>query len=150
MKDLEAMYQYATDVVASLQSTKLYDADSDADDQALVAYTFGVLNGYAQKKDYGAEDIQVIMVRLISEYIGYPVDYAQALTEFVIACTNREENESIYIIIHKGLDRYLAEGSVEDFKNEYTQILSELKSVLNSEEPPKRVNLAAKINPKQK
>ncbi|WP_414052625.1 Imm48 family immunity protein [Macrococcus animalis] len=147
MNDLETMYQYAVSVAESLQSSPVYDEHSDADDQALVAYTFGVLNGYAQKNDFGAEEIQVVMVRLISEFIGYPVDYSEALTGFIIACTNKEENESIYIIIHKGLDKYLEEGKVQDFQNDYTIILNDIKAVVETDVAPKRVNMAGRINP---
>ncbi|WP_414049559.1 Imm48 family immunity protein [Macrococcus animalis] len=147
MNDLETMYQYAVSVAESLQSSPVYDEHSDADDQALVAYTFGVLNGYAQKNDFGAEEIQFVMVRLISEYIGYPVDYSEALTEFIIACTNKEENESIYIIIHKGLDKYLEDSSVQDFQNDYTIILNDIKAVVEADVAPKRVNMAGRINP---
>lgn len=147
MNNLETMYQYAVSVAESLQASPVYDEHSDADDQALLAYTFGVLNGYAQKNDFGAEEIQVVMVRLISEYIGYPVDYSEALTGFIIACTNKEENESIYIIIHKGLDKYLEEGSLPDFQNDYTTILNDIKAVVESDPAPKRVNMAARINP---
>ncbi|WP_414043205.1 Imm48 family immunity protein [Macrococcus sp. EM39E] len=150
MNDLETMYQYAVSVAESLQSSPVYDEHSDADDQALVAYTFGVLNGYAQKNDFGAEEIQVVMVRLISEFIGYPVDYSEALTGFIIACTNKEENESIYIIIHKGLDKYLEEGKVQDFQNDYTIILNDIKSVVETDVAPKRVNIAGRINPDNK
>ncbi|WP_414051386.1 Imm48 family immunity protein [Macrococcus animalis] len=150
MNDLETMYQYAVSVAESLQSSPVYDEHSDADDQALVAYTFGVLNGYAQKNDFGAEEIQVVMVRLISEFIGYPVDYSEALTGFIIACTNKEENESIYIIIHKGLDKYLEEGKVQDFQNDYTIILNDIKAVVETDVAPKRVNMAGRINPDNK
>lgn len=150
MNNLETMYQYAVSVAESLQASPVYDEHSDADDQALVAYTFGVLNGYAQKNDFGAEELQVVMVRLISEYIGYPVDYSETLTGFIIACTNKEENESIYIIIHKGLDKYLEEGSLPDFQNDYTTILNDIKAVVESDPAPKRVNMAARINPENK
>ncbi|MCE4957136.1 Imm48 family immunity protein [Macrococcoides caseolyticum] len=149
MKDLESMYQYAVNVAQYLQNSPVYDAHSDADDQALVAYVFGVMNGYAQKNDFGAEEIQVVMVRLISEFIGYPVDYSEALTQFIISCTNKEVNESIYIIIHKGLDRYLEEGTVVDYQNDYTTILNDIKSVIETEQAPKRINMAARINPEQ-
>lgn len=149
MNDLEAMYQYAVRVANTLQASPVYDEHSDADDQAMVAYTFGVLNGYAQKNDFGAEEIQVVMVRLISEFIGYPVDYAEALTQYIISCTNKEENESIYIIIHKGLDQYLDGGRVVDFQNDYTMILNDIKAVVAPEQAPKRINMAARINPNE-
>lgn len=150
MNDLETMYQFALSVADSLQASPVYDENSDADDQAMVAYTFGVLNGYAQQHGFGAEEIQVVMVRLISEGIGYPVDYSEALTQFIISCTNKEENESIYIIIHKGLDKYLEEGTVQEFQDEYTAILNDIKAVVAPEAAPKRINMAARINPEQK
>lgn len=150
MSNLETMYEYAVSVTESLQASSLYDENSDADDQAMLAYTFGVLNGYAQKNDYGAEEIQVVMVRLISEFVGYPIDYSEALTQFIIACTNKEENESIYIIIHKGLDQYLDNRSLQDFQDDYSLILKDLKAVVSTEQPPKRVNIAARIQPQDK
>ncbi|MCU7558514.1 Imm48 family immunity protein [Macrococcus capreoli] len=147
MNELKTMYQYAVNVTESLQSSEIYDEHSDADDQAMVAYTFGVLNGYAQKHHLGAEEIHAVMVRLISEHIGYPVDYSESLIQFMISCTNKEVNESIYIIIHKGLDQYLEEGTTVDFQNEYTMILNDIKAVIEPEQAPKRINMAARINP---
>ena len=149
MNQLESMFEYGKNVVDALQSSKIYDDQSDLDDQALVAYTFGVYNGYAKKYDITGEDLVAVLIRLISEHIGYPVDYSEAMTQFMIQCTDKSVNETIYIIIHKGLDAFVShEEDANFFKSEYETILKDLKAVVETSQPPTRKTATERLNEK--
>ena len=124
----DSIVSEAIEMVDKFLNLVTIDLDDELDRQLAAAYTFGMLNGQAQKESIAPEDVQALMIRIGIDKLRYSTEVAYQMTQFVIDATEKEFHPTVNVIIHRGLEGYFLysdhqfDALSEDF-NEIVQVV---------------------------
>ena len=82
------------------------DLKDEMNRQILASYIFGVLNAKAIQESISPIDVQVTMIRVGIEALGYSPEAATQMTQFVIDATDKNFHPTVYAIIHRGIEAF--------------------------------------------
>lgn len=100
---LKKAKEASNDISRILRITKFQD---ELARQVYGAFMFGVLNALAYEMGKSPTDVQGMMIELSIHELGYETNQAVEFCQYVINCTDRENNPTTYAIIHRGMEGY--------------------------------------------
>ena len=125
---LKKAKEASNDISRILRITKFQD---ELARQVYGAFMFGVLNALAYEMGKSPTDVQGMMIELSIHELGYETNQAVEFCQYVINCTDRENNPTTYAIIHRGMEGYyqLKEKKEAKLITNYEDIIKALKDV---------------------
>ena len=126
-------YEKSDDLVGKLfdlTEVKISEMNS-AEQQALGAFCFGLINAYAMKNSVPVTDIQAAMISICINRFDYSPKIASQFCDFIIECTDQEYHPAVYAIIHRGLEGYHQFETPEKLKENVDGIISSIKKYTN-------------------
>ena len=105
------------------------DLKDEMNRQILASYIFGVLNAKAIQESISPIDVQVTMIRVGIEALGYSPEAATQMTQFVIDATDKNFHSTVYAIIHRGIEAFYlySNEKYEQLKEDFDSIMTSIK-----------------------
>ena len=105
------------------------DLKDEMNRQILASYIFGVLNAKAIQESISPIDVQVTMIRVGIEALGYSPEVATQMTQFVIDATDKNFHSTVYAIIHRGIEAFYlySNEKYEQLKEDFDNIMASIK-----------------------
>lgn len=105
------------------------DLKDEMNRQILASYIFGVLNAKAIQESISPIDVQVTMIRVGIEALGYSPEAATQMTQFVIDATDKNFHSTVYAIIHRGIEAFYlySNEKYEQLKEDFDNIMVSIK-----------------------
>lgn len=105
------------------------DLKDEMNRQILASYIFGVLNAKAIQESISPIDVQVTMIRVGIEALGYSPEAATQMTQFVIDATDKNFHSTVYAIIHRGIEAFYlySNEKYEQLKEDFDNIMASIK-----------------------
>ena len=106
-----------------------YPNGDEFERQILGTYCFGVINGYAMENRLHPGEAHGLMLSLLIRMFGYGTEAAAGFCEELIRSTDIKYNETMYAIIHRGLEGYFMlkkEDSIA-LKNDVEEVMRVVK-----------------------
>ena len=105
------------------------DLEDEMNRQILASYIFGVLNAKAIQESISPIDVQVTMIRVGIEALGYSPEAATQMTQFVIDATDKNFHSTVYAIIHRGIEAFYlySNEKYEQLKEDFDNIMASIK-----------------------
>ena len=105
------------------------DLKDEMNRQILASYIFGVLNAKAIQESISPIDVQVTMIRVGIEALGYSPEAATQMTQFVIDATDKNFHQTVYAIIHRGIEAFYlySNEKYEQLKEDFDNIMASIK-----------------------
>ena len=102
------------------------DLKDEMNRQILASYIFGVLNAKAIQESISPIDVQVTMIRVGIEALGYSPEAATQMTQFVIDATDKNFHPTVYAIGIEAFYLYSNE-KYEQLKEDFDNIMASIK-----------------------
>ena len=105
------------------------DLKDEMNRQILASYIFGVLNAKAIQESISPIDVQVTMIRVGIEALGYSPEAATQMTQFVIDATDKNFHPTVYAIIPRGIEAFYLYSTekYEQLKEDFYNIMVSIK-----------------------
>ena len=105
------------------------DLKDEMNRQILASYIFGVLNAKAIQESISPIDVQVTMIRVGIEALGYSPEAATQMTQFVIDATDKNFHPTVCAIIHRGVEAFYlySNEKYEQLKEDFDNIMASIK-----------------------
>lgn len=105
------------------------DLKDEMNRQILASYIFGVLNAKAIQESISPIDVQITMIRVGIEALGYSPEAATQMTQFVIDATDKNFHPTAYAIIHRGIEAFYlySNEKYEQLKEDFDNIMASIK-----------------------
>ena len=105
------------------------DVDDEQTRQIFGAFLFGVFNALAYEMKASPVDVHSAMIELSINTLMYTPEQAAEFCQYLINCTDKENNPTTFAIIHRGIDGYyqLKELKEEELKDNYCEIVQIIK-----------------------
>ena len=105
------------------------DLEDEMNRQILASYIFGVLNAKAIQESISPIDVQVTMIRVGIEALGYSPEAATQMTQFVIDAADKTFHPTVYAIIHRGIEAFYlySNEKYEQLKEDFDNIMASIK-----------------------
>ena len=105
------------------------DLKDEMNRQILASYIFGVLNAKAIQESISPIDVQVTMIRVGIEALGYSPEAATQMTQFVIDATDKNFHSTVYAIKHRGIEAFYlySNEKYEQLKEDFDSIMTSIK-----------------------
>ena len=111
-----------------------FEKTTELERQILAVYLFGMANGLPEQIKYTPLNMETGMIAVLVSIFQYSIKKAQDFVREMIAdLQSKDENNTIYAIIHRGLDGYFAykDELKEKVAEDIFQIISSLEKINN-------------------
>ncbi|MEG0153527.1 MAG: Imm48 family immunity protein [Cellulosilyticaceae bacterium] len=103
--------------------------EDEQERQVLGAFLFGVVNSLAFELKENPINVQGAMIEILINELKYTPKQALDFCQYLIDSTDKENNPTVFAIIHRGMDGYyeLKKGDTEDVKCNFSEIVRLVK-----------------------